>query len=129
MERRTVERRLTEVGVPVRQGKSYLIKDLFRALNSENSKARTRISVAAAEKLERQNQENQRQLIKLENARGIIEDIANSLLGETERVFCAELPPVLVGKTVIEIQKRIIAAHDKMSAGVREKFLEWSKKP
>lgn len=95
IDRRVLEKRLLDVGVA--KSAKYRLADIFRAIQSEYSKGRTRVAVATAERMEMENRKRSGELIQKEIVRTWIMTANGHFWSELERHFTIELPPTLVG--------------------------------
>lgn len=120
MDRRTLQKRLTAVGV--RKTKSYRLSDVLRAALSQYGAARTRIAEAGAERAEAENKKRRGEMLDAAEVRDAVASGVATLFAETERLFVNELPPSLVGLDAVAIRARAEQATTEIKSAVREKL-------
>ena len=127
-DRRTLQKRLQAIGVDCGRGKSFTVQELFRAVVSEYSEARTRVSRAMAERIEHENRVRAGEMLPAsEIQRGVMAAVAG-VFAELDRVFVNELPPVLLGlPTPLEISQHCKRAIGELKDRLRTLFAEIGK--
>jgi len=120
VERRTMERRLRDVGVE-KSGK-YFLKDILRALLSDYGKARTRIAKATADRLEAENQKRNGLTVLRADIVGAINHSMAILFDELTRVFTCEFPPSAKGLGETEIKALAEKCIERLKDGLRTRL-------
>lgn len=123
-DRRTMAKRLEAIGLVTGGDARFTIAEIFRAISGEYAAARTRVSKAMAERLERENRIKADELADKAEVRAWIRSFMALLFGELDRIWCQEAPPTLKGLSEAEIAAKCQTAIDELKSTLRRKFEE-----